>query len=44
MLTLLTTDFHLANLPGVEDVAVVSTMVFYGVRKASDILHIAVNK
>jgi hypothetical protein len=35
MLIPLTTDFHLATLPGAEDVVIVSSMVLYGVCESS---------
>jgi hypothetical protein len=44
MLIPLTTDFHLATLPGVEDEAIVSLMVFCGVRESSDMRQYDVNK
>ena len=44
MLIPLTIDFHLATLPGVEDVAIPSTMVFYGVSKFSAMMQVDVSK
>jgi hypothetical protein len=40
MLIPLTTDFHLATLPGVEDVAILSVMVFYGVPRPIKAMHL----
>jgi hypothetical protein len=40
MLITLTTDFHLATLPGVEDVAILSSMVLCGVYNSSSISEI----
>jgi len=44
MLIPLTIDFHLATLPGVEDVAITSTMMFYGVSKFSAMMQVDVSK
>jgi hypothetical protein len=44
MLIPLTTDLVLSTLPGVEDVAIVSTMVFCGVCESHNIPQYAVNK
>jgi hypothetical protein len=40
MLIALTTDFHLATLPGVEDVAILSSMVLCGVCDSLNILEV----
>jgi hypothetical protein len=40
MLIPLTIDSHLATLPGVEDVAILSSVVLYGVYECSDTLQV----
>jgi hypothetical protein len=44
MLTTLTTDFHLATLQGIEDVASVATMVLCGVAEIQNKRQMFVNK
>ena len=44
MLIPLTTDLHLALLPGVEDELIVLTVVFCGIDEGSSMIQIAVNK
>jgi hypothetical protein len=40
MLIPLTTDFHFATLPNVEDAAIISTMVFCGVHESPNTLYV----
>ena len=44
MLIPLTIDSHLATLPGVEDVAILSSVVLYGVYECNDTLQVIVFK